>query len=174
MSASAWRKGGKGIVVRYCAFGSPLGVVLLAATPKGVCFLALGDQEDALVAELRRELPAAEIEQNSDALQHYRNAVFNYLSQATPHPHLPLDVRATAFQCRVWQLLRNISPGSTRTYSDLALELGDAGLTRAVARACATNPVSLAIPCHRVVRATGKPAGYRWGLDRKQKLLELE
>ncbi len=174
MSASVWRKGGKGMAVRYCTFRSPLGMVLLAATAKGVCFLALGDQKEELLAELRRELPQAEIEQNTDALQHYRDVVFDYLSEGTPHLRLPLDVRATAFQCRVWQLLQNIRPGTTRTYSDLALELGDAGLTRAVARACATNPVSLAIPCHRVLRTTGKLAGYRWGLDRKQKLLEME
>jgi AraC family transcriptional regulator, regulatory protein of adaptative response / methylated-DNA-[protein]-cysteine methyltransferase len=174
MPASVWRKGGKGTTVRYCVFPSPLGTVLIAATTNGVCFLALGDREEELRAELRRELPEAALEQNSEALQEYQDVIFSYLSEGTPHPNLPLDVRATAFQSRVWKLLQGIRPGSTRTYSDLALELGGAALTRAVARACATNPVSLAIPCHRVVRTTGKLAGYRWGLQRKEKLLQLE
>ena len=107
-------------------------------------------------------------------LAKYANVVFEYLSGATPQPQLPLDIRATAFQCRVWQLLRSIKPGDTRTYSGLALELGDKKLTRAVARACASNPVSLLIPCHRVLGSTGQLTGYRWGVERKRRLLEIE
>jgi AraC family transcriptional regulator of adaptative response/methylated-DNA-[protein]-cysteine methyltransferase len=174
MLPSAWRRGGRGITVSYGVFTSPLGEVLVAATSKGVCFLALGDNPESLEKQLREELPEASLRRDDDSLARYRDIVFDYLSGATPHPDLPLDVKATAFQCRVWQILRGISPGETRTYSDIALELGDTNLTRAVARACATNPVSLAIPCHRVVRNTGKLAGYRWGLARKQKLLAME
>jgi AraC family transcriptional regulator, regulatory protein of adaptative response / methylated-DNA-[protein]-cysteine methyltransferase len=174
MSPSAWRKGGEGITVHFSIFSSPLGKILLAATDKGVCFLAIGDRESELESQLRAELPSAAIQRDEQALFAYKDAVFDYLSGSAPHPDLPLDVRATAFQARVWQVLRSIAPGRTRTYSDIALELGDLNLTRAVARACATNPVSVVIPCHRVVRRTGELAGYRWGLERKQKLLALE
>jgi AraC family transcriptional regulator of adaptative response/methylated-DNA-[protein]-cysteine methyltransferase len=174
MKPAAWRRGGRGTSVRYSLSRSPFGHILIAATDKGVCFLALGDDEADLVQQLRAELPEAAMERDDDALADYQWAVFQYLTGATPHPQLPLDIRATAFQCRVWQLLQQIQPGQTRTYSDLAWELGDKNLTRAVARACATNPVSLLIPCHRVVRSTGHLAGYRWGLERKRKLLDME
>jgi AraC family transcriptional regulator of adaptative response/methylated-DNA-[protein]-cysteine methyltransferase len=155
-------------------FTAPLGLVLLAATSKGVCFLALGDREKDLETELRAQFPAAAIERNDDTLNGYVELVFEYLAGRLPHPDLPLDVQATAFQSRVWQMLRGIPPGETRTYSDIAQALENPEAVRAVARACATNPVSLAIPCHRVVRMTGHLAGYRWGIDRKKKLLELE
>jgi AraC family transcriptional regulator, regulatory protein of adaptative response / methylated-DNA-[protein]-cysteine methyltransferase len=174
MAPGTWRKGGRGASVAYTVTASPLGRILIAATPKGICFLALGDDDRELLAQLRGELPEASIERDDAKLARYSNVIFEYLSGATPQPQLPLDIRATAFQCRVWQLLRSIKPGKTRTYSDLAVELGDRKLTRAVARACATNPVSLLIPCHRVVRSTGQLAGYRWGLERKERLLEIE
>jgi AraC family transcriptional regulator, regulatory protein of adaptative response / methylated-DNA-[protein]-cysteine methyltransferase len=174
MSPSAWRKGGRGISVRHTVFHSPLGQVLIAATEKGVCFLALGDNEQSVVSQLRAELPEADIRRDDDALETYKQTVFEYLTGKSVYPDLPLDVQATAFQSRVWKQLRSIEPGQTRTYSDIALELGDENLTRAVARACATNPVSLAIPCHRVVRTGGALAGYRWGLNRKRRLLDLE
>ncbi len=174
MSPSAWRKGGKGVTVRFCIFPSPLGKILLAATDKGVCFLAIGDRESDLESQLRTDLPSAAIQRDEQALLAHKDAVFDYLSGSAPHPDLPLDIRATAFQARVWNVLRSIASGETRTYSDIAIELGNVNLTRAVARACATNPVSVVIPCHRVVRRTGELAGYRWGLERKQKLLALE
>ena len=174
MRPSSWRKGGRGQSIRYTMFTAPLGLVLLAATSKGVCFLALGDKEKDLETELRAQFPAAAIERNDDTLNGYVELVFEYLAGRLPHPDLPLDVQATAFQSRVWQMLRGIPPGETRTYSDIALALENPEAVRAVARACATNPVSLAIPCHRVVRMTGHLAGYRWGIDRKKKLLELE
>lgn len=174
MSPSTWRKGGQGVSVLFCIFPSPLGKILLAATGKGVCFLAIGDRESELESQLHAELPAAAIQRDDQALLAYKDGVFDYLSGSTPHPDLPLDVRATAFQARVWNVLRTIAPGQTRTYSNIARELGDLNLTRAVARACATNPVPVVIPCHRVVRQTGDLAGYRWGLERKQKLLALE
>lgn len=174
MAPGTWRKGGRGASVGYTITQSPLGRVLIAATAKGVCFLALGDNHDELFAQLRNELPEASMKRDDAGLATYANVVFEYLSGATPQPQLPLDIRATAFQCRVWQLLRSIKPGDTRTYSDLALELGDKKLTRAVARACASNPVSLLIPCHRVLGSTGQLTGYRWGVERKRRLLEIE
>jgi AraC family transcriptional regulator, regulatory protein of adaptative response / methylated-DNA-[protein]-cysteine methyltransferase len=174
MAPGTWRKGGRGASVGYTITQSPLGRVLIAATVKGVCFLALGDNDDELFAQLRNELPQASVKRDDAGLAKYANVVFEYLSGATPQPQLPLDIRATAFQCRVWQLLRSIKPGDTRTYSDLALELGDKKLTRAVARACASNPVSLLIPCHRVLGSTGQLTGYRWGVERKRRLLEIE
>lgn len=174
MPPSNWRKGGRGQAIRFTIFASPLGLVLLASTGKGVCFLALADGQEKLEAELHAQFPAATIERNDDALSGHVGIVFDYLSGQRPHPELPLDVQATAFQSRVWQMLRGIPPGETRTYSDIANALDTPDAARAVARACATNPVSLAIPCHRVVRKSGYLAGYRWGLHRKQKLLELE
>jgi AraC family transcriptional regulator of adaptative response/methylated-DNA-[protein]-cysteine methyltransferase len=174
MTPAARRNGGRGALVKYALAPSPLGRVLIAATAKGVCFLALGADDRELLKQLRNELPEASIEEDTAALSNYANVIFEYLSGATPQPQLPLDIRATAFQCRVWQLLRNIRPGETRTYSGLAVELGDKNLARAVARACATNPVPLLIPCHRVVGAAGKLSGYRWGIERKKRLLEIE
>ena len=162
MAPATWRRGGRGVSVAYTVTPSPLGGVLIAVTAKGVCFLALGDDDSELLAQLRSELPEANIERDDAQLSRFSDVIFEYLSGATPQPQLPLDIRATAFQCRVWQLLRKIRPGKTRTYSDIAVELGNKKLTRAVARACATNPVSLLIPCHRVVSSTGKLAGYRW------------
>lgn len=174
MLPTAWRKGGKGVRVRFTLFPSPLGMVVLGATGKGVCFLAIGDEESALTEALRTELPAAELERDDNALAPYSEVLTDYLLGSVPHPDLPLDVRATAFQAMVWKVLRSIPPGHSRTYSDIALELGDVNLTRAVARACATNPVSLVIPCHRVLGKTGKLSGYRWGIERKEKLIAHE
>jgi AraC family transcriptional regulator of adaptative response/methylated-DNA-[protein]-cysteine methyltransferase len=174
MAPATWRNGGRGVSVCYSIAPSPLGRILIAATAKGVCFLAIGDNDGELLDQLRVELPEAEIARDDGRLSAYSNVIFEYLSGATPQPQLPLDIRATAFQCRVWQLLRGIRPGTTRTYSDVALELGDKKLTRAVARACATNPVPLLIPCHRVVGVTGQLAGYRWGVERKRRLLDIE
>jgi AraC family transcriptional regulator of adaptative response/methylated-DNA-[protein]-cysteine methyltransferase len=174
MSPSAWRRGGEGVTVRFTTFPSPFGRIVLAATDKGVCFLALGEQDKELEAALRSELPAAQLCRNDGALAVYRDVVSEYLAGATPQPDLPLDIRATAFQAQVWKVLRSIAPGQTRSYSDVALELGDVTLTRAVARACASNPVPLVIPCHRVVGKSGKLTGYRWGVARKEKLLAHE
>lgn len=174
MTPAAWRKGGRGAAVKYSVTLSPLGRILIAATAKGVCFLALGDDERELLADLRSELPEADIQEDNTGISDYADVIFEYLSGATPQPQLPLDIRATAFQCRVWQLLRGIKPGETRTYAHVAEELGDKNLARAVARACATNPVPLLIPCHRVVGGAGKLSGYRWGVERKKRLLEME
>jgi AraC family transcriptional regulator of adaptative response/methylated-DNA-[protein]-cysteine methyltransferase len=174
MPPAKWLSGGKGVTVRYTEFSSPLGSIVLAATAKGLCFLGISEKESMPEAILRSELPAATLERDDDALAVYRDVISSYFQGAVPHPDLPVDVQATAFQAMVWKILHAIPPGHTRTYSDIALELGSVNLTRAVARACATNPVSLVIPCHRVISKSGKLAGYRWGLDRKARLLTHE
>ena len=175
MTPASYAKGGKGARIHYTVVASPLGRLLVAATDKGVCFVALGDGDDALAQDLETEFPAAEeIARNDDALAATVEGLVAYLEGRIPHLDLPLDVRATAFQRRVWQELLAIPPGETRTYSQIAETLGLPKGQRAVGRACATNPVSLLIPCHRALRADGGLGGYRWGLGRKQALLSLE
>lgn len=175
MTPATYARGGKGAEVTHALASTPLGRLLVAATPSGVCFLSLGDDDAGLMAELQRELPLAVIRRDDDVLADWVTVVVDYLEGRAPHPKLPLDVQGTAFQRRVWQELMKIPAGVTTTYSELAERLtGDAAARRAVARSCATNPVSLVIPCHRVLRADGKLGGYRWGLDRKQALLLAE
>ncbi len=147
--------------------------LLLAATERGLCAVYLGDSEDQLEAELMRTFPAA-VRRKSAELSAWANALVNHLKGRQPCLDLPLDVRATAFQWQVWQELRAVPYGSTRSYRDIARALGRPNAVRAVARACAANPVSLVIPCHRVVRTDGSLGGYRWGQKRKQALLAQE
>lgn len=174
MTPATYAKGGKGAYITYAIASSPLGALLVAATASGVCFLSLGD-EDHLVAELRDEFPAAEIGRDDEVLAEWVAVVIDYLEGRTPHPHLPLDVQGTAFQRRVWEELMRIPAGVTTTYSELAERIsGNPKARRAIARGCATNPVSLIIPCHRVVRGDGGLGGYRWGLERKQSLIDAE
>ena len=186
MTPASYRKGGAGAVIRYAVAPSALGGLLLAATDSGVCAVKLGDDAAALAAELYAEFPAASIihipfpdgrAEFGDAtgnLCNWMNVLLEYLEGRRVDPDLPLDVRATVFQWRVWRRLRAIAPGETRSYRQLAAELGQPGASRAVGRACATNPVAPIIPCHRAVRTDGALAGYRWGLHRKEALLELE
>lgn len=175
MTPASYRAGGKGAAIAYAIAPSPLGLLLVAATAKGVCFVALGDCEADLEGELRREFPAAEAIQRDQArLRPALDSVIDYLKGAVPHPDLPLDVRASAFQRRVWQELLAIPPGETRSYRELAASLGQPQAARAVGRACATNPVALLIPCHRVTREDGTVSGYRWGAERKVRLLTEE
>jgi AraC family transcriptional regulator of adaptative response/methylated-DNA-[protein]-cysteine methyltransferase len=134
----------------------------------------LGDTPTELECALRSEFPQAQITRDEDELQAHLQILLHHLERKAPHLNLPLDVQATAFQRRVWQELRAIGYGQTRTYSQVAQALGQPSAVRAVARACATNPVALAIPCHRVVREGGALAGYRWGLERKKALLKNE
>lgn len=160
-------------MIGYLLQPSPLGPLLVAGTERGVCALYLGEDERHLMAELAREIgptsaPAAE------ALVGWAKAIAESLHPGAVAPEVPLDVRGTAFQRRVWDALRAIPPGTTRTYRQVAESLGMPTAARAVARGCATNAVSILIPCHRVVRGDGGLGGYRWGLDRKQRLLELE
>jgi AraC family transcriptional regulator of adaptative response/methylated-DNA-[protein]-cysteine methyltransferase len=174
MTPGAYRRGGRGMQIRYTIADSPLGRLLLAGTEKGVSALYLGDADGILEEALNREYAAAMIRREDAGLGPWLEPVLEHLRGRLPHLELPLDVQATAFQWRVWQELRKIPYGSTRTYTEVAKALGQPTAVRAVARACATNPVSVVIPCHRVVREDGNLAGYRWGLDRKKRLLGNE
>ncbi|HTU90579.1 MAG TPA: methylated-DNA--[protein]-cysteine S-methyltransferase [Gemmataceae bacterium] len=160
--------------IRFTITRCCLGRLLLAGTEEGIRAVYLGDSDCQLEAELASEFPAAAVRRNDAGLNAWANVLVNHLSGRQPCLDLPLDVRATAFQQRVWQELRAIPYGSTRSYRDIARALGRPNAVRAVARACATNPVSLVIPCHRVVRSDGGLGGYRWGLERKQALLAQE
>jgi len=174
MTPATYRKGGQGMKIGYTIAKSPLGKVLVAATERGVSAVYLGDAENSMIAELRREYPRAEIAPATDSFQRWVREIVQRIEGRQPRLELPLDLQATAFQRRVWQELQRIPRGRTRTYSQVARSLGQPKAVRAVARACATNPVSIVVPCHRVVRQDGTLAGYRWGLSRKEKLLTQE
>lgn len=174
MTPATYRRGGLGAQIDFTVARSPLGRLLLAATSRGVCRVMIGDDDRSLARELRQEYPHAVIHRNDRILSTQVRALLNYLRGRSPHPELPLDVRATAFQWRVWQQLRAIPFGETRTYREVAASIGAPSATRAVARACATNPVALLIPCHRVIRTDGSMGGYRWGIKRKERLLAQE
>src|SRR5712671_6918877 len=174
MTPGTYQKGGKGMKIGYSIAKSPLGKVLVAATERGVSAVYLGDAENAMIAELRQEYSRAEIAPAADSFQRWVREIVQRIEGKQPRMELPLDLQATAFQRRVWQELQRIPRGRTRTYSQVARSLGQPKAVRAVARACATNPVSIVVPCHRVIREGGALAGYRWGLSRKQQLLEQE
>lgn len=174
MTPATYRRGGKSTHIGYTIVDCPLGRLLIAATEKGICAICLGDSDADLETALFSEYPAAEIQRDGVELSQWVNALLNHLSGQQPQLDLPIDVQATAFQWRVWESLRAIPYGSTRSYGEIAQDLGDPKAARAVARACATNPVAIVVPCHRVVREDGSLGGYRWGLERKQQLLAQE
>jgi AraC family transcriptional regulator of adaptative response/methylated-DNA-[protein]-cysteine methyltransferase len=175
MTPATYRKGGLGAEIGFAIAPSPLGRLLAAATPKGVCFVGIGEDARALESELRGEFPkAAAIRRDEGRLGSAMATILAYLEGSQPHIDLPVDIRATAFQRRVWEELRRIPYGETRSYGEIAEAVGAPRAVRAVGRACATNPVALIVPCHRVVREDGSLSGYRWGLARKQSLLERE
>jgi AraC family transcriptional regulator of adaptative response/methylated-DNA-[protein]-cysteine methyltransferase len=174
MTPATYRKGGQGMKIGYTIAKSPLGKVLVAATERGVSAVYLGDAENTLVAELREEYPRAGIALAKDVFQRWVREIVMRIEGKRSRLELPLDLQATAFQRRVWQELQQIPRGRTRTYSQVARALGQPKAVRAVARACATNPVSIVVPCHRVIREDGALAGYRWGLSRKKQLLAQE
>ncbi|MGA9528099.1 MAG: bifunctional DNA-binding transcriptional regulator/O6-methylguanine-DNA methyltransferase Ada [Terriglobales bacterium] len=174
MTPEKYRRGALAAVVRYTIAPSPLGHMLIAATDKGVCAIQFADTEAALQQGLMREFPFAVRRRDDAALAEWKTNLARLMNGQDAHPSLPLDIRATAFQRRVWECLQTIPRGKTRSYSAVAKKVGMPKATRAVARACATNPVAIAIPCHRVVRQDGDLGGYRWGLERKQKLLAME
>lgn len=174
MAPSSYRKGGAGMSIHYTVVSSPLGSLLVAATERGVCAVSMGRDRHELERALAREYPRASLARDARTLTPWVEAILDHLKGRTPRLDLPLDVRATAFQWQVWTALGAIPRGETRTYADVAASIGRAGAARAVARACASNPVALAVPCHRVVPAHGGTGGYRWGAARKQALLEAE
>ena len=175
MTPASYAKGGKGARIHYAVVQSTLGQLLVAATARGICFVCLGEDGDTLVAALGAEFPAAEeLAENQEEIGPALEVLLDYLEGKTPHLDLPLDVQATAFQRRVWQELMAIPCGETRSYSQIAEALDLPRGQRAVGRACATNPVSLVIPCHRALRADGGLGGYRWGLPRKEALIAME
>jgi len=174
MTPATYRKGGVGMKLGYTVAKSPLGIVLVAATERGVSAVYLGDDETKLIAELCEEYPRAEIAAARNGFERWVKEVLERIEGRPPHIDLPLDLQATAFQRRVWKELQCIPRGRTRTYSQVARSLGEPRAVRAVARACASNPVSVVVPCHRVIREDGALAGYRWGLSRKEQLLAHE
>jgi len=174
MTPASYRKGAPGMEIGYTVAKTSLGNVLVAATERGISAVYLGENERALVTELRQEYPRAEIRQSPGQHEQWIQEIVQRVEGDAPSLDLPLDVQATAFQRRVWQELQKIPLGKTRTYTQVARALGKPRSVRAVARACATNPVSIVVPCHRVIRTDGQLAGYRWGLQRKEKLLERE
>ena len=174
MTPAAYVRGGPGVAIGYTVVPCPLGTLLVAATPRGICRVSLGDGADELEAELRGEFPGAEIRRDRAELGRWVTAILRYLDGSEPHLDLPLDIRATAFQRQVWEALRKIPYGRTCSYADVGRAIGRPRATRAVARACGSNPVALVIPCHRVVKSDGDLGGYRWGIERKKALLKRE
>jgi AraC family transcriptional regulator of adaptative response/methylated-DNA-[protein]-cysteine methyltransferase len=177
MTPATYRHGGQGAEIRYRVVRSSLGKVLVAATSRGVCAVKLGDDADALERELAEEYPHAELVRargGDDEFGTWVDAIVCYVDRDGDSPLLPVDVQATAFQWRVWRALQTIPRGETRTYTEVAEAIGRPHAVRAVASACANNRVALVIPCHRVVRSDGTLSGYRWGPERKRKLLARE
>lgn len=173
MTPGTYRRGGAGERIRYSIVSSSLGWLLVGVTERGICAIAMADTPDELEDCLSREFPRATLVRAED-LGTWTEAVVDVVEGATARLHLPLDLRATAFQQRVWKALRKIPAGETRTYGEIAAAIGAPRAARAVAHACASNPTAVAIPCHRVVRGDGVSGGYRWGPDRKLRLLERE
>ncbi|HEX7733570.1 MAG TPA: bifunctional DNA-binding transcriptional regulator/O6-methylguanine-DNA methyltransferase Ada [Ktedonobacteraceae bacterium] len=174
MTPTTYKRGGAGMLIAYTIVDSPLGRLLVAGTEHGICRVGLDSQDEVLEQTLRREYPAAELYQDGERLRPWVEEVIRHLAGEQPHLNLPVDIRATAFQWRVWEELRAIPYGQTRSYSEVARAIGQPTARRAVAQACKQNPVPLIIPCHRVVRDDGSLGGYRWGTERKQHLLEQE
>ena len=178
MTPSEYRSGGKGLTISYASGRTPLGLLMIGATDRGICFLQFGDSDRVLQAELRRQFPAAAVQPmpatHAEQFESWMAALNRHLRGLEPRLDLPLDVRGTAFQLIVWRYLQKLPYGEVRSYSEVAEAIGKPSAARAVARACASNSVALVIPCHRVVRGTGELGGYRWGVQRKRVLLDTE
>lgn len=174
MTPTRFRSGGAGEAIRFAVGECSLGTVLVAATDRGVCAISLGDDPDALVRELQDRFPNATLIGDDAEFERVIARVVGFVEAPALGLDLPLDVRGTAFQQRVWQALREIPPGSTVSYADLAARIGAPKSIRAVASACAANTLAVAIPCHRVVRTDGALSGYRWGIERKRTLIDRE
>jgi AraC family transcriptional regulator of adaptative response/methylated-DNA-[protein]-cysteine methyltransferase len=178
MTPGQYRLGGDGVTITHTTVKSPIGLIMLGATDRGLCFVQFGDSDEDLLDALRREYPAARLEPmrkpHAAGFRRWIQALNNHLAGVQPGLALPLDIRATAFQMRVWNYLQTIPYGQVQSYSEVAAGIGQPSATRAVARACAGNTVALVIPCHRVIRDNGDLGGYRWGLARKRALIDLE
>ena len=174
MTPATYREGGAGMQIHYTIVSSPLGRLLVGATKRGISAVYLGESDGRLEAALHEEYPRAEILRDRNGFESWVEKILAHLRGKEPRLDLPTDVQATAFQRRVWEELRKIPYGATRTYSEVARAIGKPRAVRAVARACATNPTSVVVPCHRVVRGDGKLTGYRWGIEKKHALLERE
>lgn len=174
MTPATYRRGGAGLTIRYDVIETAAGMLLVGATGKGICAIQLGGSERQLEESVQGEFPAANLQRDPAFLARWADRLREHLDGRLQKLDLPLDIRATAFQRRVWEYLQTIPYGSTRSYGEIASALKQPRAARAVARACAANPVAVAIPCHRVVRGDGASGGYRWGAGRKRKLLDLE
>jgi AraC family transcriptional regulator, regulatory protein of adaptative response / methylated-DNA-[protein]-cysteine methyltransferase len=174
MTPGAVRRGGAGAVIRFAVGEASLGAVLVAATDKGVCAITLGDEPEALVRDLQDRFPRAELKGGDAEFERMVAEVVGLVEAPGQRLDLPLDIRGTAFQQKVWAALQAIPPGKTATYAEIARAIGQPTAVRAVAHACGANPLAIAIPCHRVVRSDGDLSGYRWGVERKRKLIDRE
>lgn len=178
MTPAQYRRAGAGVSISYAVLETPVGLMAIGATDRGICFIQFGDCADDLRDALRREYANAEVQPMREPyrpeFQRWVAAIANHLAGEQPRLDLPLDIRATAFQMRVWKYLQSIPYGDVRSYGEVAAGIGAPNAARAVARACASNVVAIAIPCHRAIRGTGELGGYRWGLARKRALLDCE
>jgi len=174
MRAKDYRRGGQGAHIRFAVAQCSLGAILVAQSQKGICAILMGDDPEALLHDLQDQFPQASLLGADADFEHLVAQVVGFVEQPALGLNLPLDIQGTAFQERVWQALREIPPGATVSYTDVAARIGAPKSVRAVARACAANRIAVAIPCHRVVRRDGDLSGYRWGIERKQRLLARE
>ncbi|MDR2853038.1 MAG: bifunctional DNA-binding transcriptional regulator/O6-methylguanine-DNA methyltransferase Ada [Burkholderiaceae bacterium] len=174
MRARDYRAGGAGAVIRFAVGQCSLGAILAAQSQRGICAILLGDDPDALLRDLQDRFPKAQLIGGDAGFERSIAQIIGFVEAPAIGLNLPLDVRGTAFQARVWRALRDIAPGTTASYTQIAARIGRPRAARAVAQACAANPVAVAIPCHRVVRHDGGIAGYRWGVERKRELLRRE
>lgn len=174
MTPTAYKKGGKGMTINYTITDCELGRILVARTIKGLCNVTFADDDISLEENLNNEFPNAEIVKDANVLKDFIDEILKHLAGKKKRLDLPLDIQATAFQMKVWELLRKIPYGETVSYTQIAEQLGDKNKVRAVARACATNRIAVVIPCHRVIAKDGKLSGYRWGIERKKTLLAKE
>ncbi len=174
MTPGEYRRGGPGATIRYAVAPTPLGRMLVAATDRGLCAVRFGETVTELEHDLRNEFHSAKLHREDAAMKEFIEPLVASIRGDNSSIDLPLDIRATAFQQKVWDSLRRIPRGETRSYTEVAHEIGEPTAVRAVARACAANPLAIAVPCHRVIRSDGDISGYRWGVERKKKLLERE
>jgi AraC family transcriptional regulator, regulatory protein of adaptative response / methylated-DNA-[protein]-cysteine methyltransferase len=178
MTPAQYRRAGEGVALSYASLQTPVGLMMIGATDRGICFVGFGDTPEELLTRLRREYGNAKIEPMPEPyhpqFRAWVGAIAHHLAGEGPCPDLPLDIRATAFQMRVWKYLQTIPSGDVESYAEVASAIGRPNAARAVAQACAKNPTAVLIPCHRVIRGTGELGGYRWGLARKRGLIDGE